>query len=77
MAKETSNFEELIRDILKNNPQVDPKKLLEGLAATKNLRSVGRRRRGYNLSVPTSRKRVRILDDDLNDPRTVHLPQRP
>ncbi len=76
MAKAKS-MEELIRDILKNNPQVDPKKLLEGRAATENLRKIGRRRRGYNLSIPTSRKKVRILDDDLDDPRTVHLRTRP
>jgi len=72
MAKKKT-VEDMIREILENNPQVDEKRLVEGLAATQRMRIIGRRRRFYGLSLPTSRKRVRIQDDDANDPRTIRL----
>ena len=65
-------MEKLIEKILKNNPQVDCRKLLEGHALTEKVRRMGRRR-GYRLALPMSGKRVRVLDDDLQDYRTVHL----
>jgi len=72
MAK---TLDQLLQDILKDNPQVDPKKVLEGHALSEGLRQTGRRRRGYRLTLPSSRKRVHVHDDDIHDPRTVHLHQ--
>lgn len=69
MAK---TLEQLIRDIVKDNPQVDLKKVLQGHVLIEKLRSTGRRR-GYRLALPMSGKRVYVLDDDIHDRRTVHL----
>lgn len=71
MAK-TKTLDQLIKDIIKCNPQVDLKKVLEGHALTETMRLTGRRR-GYRLALPMSGKRVYVLDDDLHDHRTVHL----
>lgn len=63
-------LEKLIKDIIRDNPEVDLKQVIEGHALTETLRVTGRRR-GYRLALPMSGKRVSVLDDD----RTVHLQQ--
>lgn len=68
-------LKQLLQNILKDNPQVDLKKVLEGHKLTEGLRGSARRRRGYRLALPSSRKRVSVHDDGINDHRTVHLHQ--
>ncbi len=66
--------EKLIKEILKNNPQVDLNKLMEGRALAGKLKQTIRRR-GYRLALPMSGKRAYILDEDNCDHRTVRLHQ--
>jgi hypothetical protein len=68
-------LKKLLQRIIKDNPQVDLKRVLEGHRLTEGLRGPGRRRRGYRLALPSSQKRVSVNDDGINDHRTIHLHQ--
>jgi len=65
------DLNKLIREILKDNPHADLKKILEGRAMIQKRRGIGRRR-GYRLMLPMSGRRAQIADDE-NDRRTVQL----
>ena len=60
-------------EIIKNNPQIDPKQLEEGINLWKELGQAGLVRRRYSLVPPFSKKRVRIADNSYEDSRTIHL----
>lgn len=63
----------LLDEIIKNNPQVDPKQLEKGINLGKELSKAGLTRRRYSLVPPFSKKRVRIVDNSYEDSRTIHL----
>lgn len=62
-----------LKETLKSNPRVDARKLKDGLKMSKNLRSMGFVRRGYNLAGPDTQKDAYVVDDPSTDSRTVHL----
>jgi hypothetical protein len=66
---------QLIKEIFKNNPQVDLNRIIEVHEATERRRALGRQRRGYRLTLPMFRKRAHAVDDDVHDPRTLQLRQ--
>jgi len=69
------SIKELIEEILKNNPQIDPEKIAQEHAAAEQRRALSRHRRGYRLILPMFRKRAHAADDDTHDPRTLQLRQ--
>ncbi len=69
MAK---TLEQRIQDIVKDNPQVDLKKVLQGHVLIEKFRTTSRRR-GYGLALPMSGKRAHVPDDDIHGRRTVHF----
>ena len=69
-------MDQLVSEILKDNPQIDSGKIAEEHAKTAQRRALGYRGRGYRLTGTMFRERVRTSEDDSNDPRTVHLRQR-
>jgi hypothetical protein len=62
-----------LAEIIKNNPQVDPRQLRESMELLEELRDRGVSERGYQLVPPFSGKRVQVVDNSSEDPRTVHL----
>jgi hypothetical protein len=69
----TKKLEKLLKEIVKENPQIDIKAILEQHAVTQTSRSLGRRRREYKLILPTSRRQVRVLNDRVEDRRAICL----
>ena len=69
----TKKLESLLKQIIKENPQIDIKTILEQHAVTQVSSSLGRRRREYKLILPTSRRRVRVLNDRVEDRRAICL----
>ena len=61
-----------IKTILKNNPQIDIKKLKKGCKLSEELQNMGLEKKKYELATPYSRKRV-VVEDSNEDPRTTHL----
>ena len=52
-----------LKQIAKNNPRVDLKKLREGRELSKKLEEKGFVRRGYQLPPPFARKRIELARD--------------
>ncbi len=62
-----------LEEIIRNNPHVDPRQLRESMELLEELRKRGVSERGYQLVPPFSGKRVQVVDNSSEDPRTVHL----
>ncbi len=62
-----------LAEIVKKNPHIDPKQLRESMELLEELRSRGVSERGYQLVPPFSGRRVQVIDNSAEDPRTVHL----
>ena len=62
-----------IKDILKNNPQIEIEKLREIEKMYKALDRSGLKKREYRLATPITQKRVCVDDDALRDSRTTNL----
>lgn len=60
-------------EIIKRNPKVDEKRLLELSELEKKLSEIGAAARKYQLASPVVRRRVIIGESDQSDPRTIHL----
>jgi len=65
-----------IKQIIKENPRIDARKLKEGMELLEELRRAGLPRPRYRLAPPFERRRITLTRDILNDPRTIHLPHR-
>ncbi len=63
---------QLLENILSKNPQVDVQKVAEGHMLLERLRCLGRRR-SYSIALPMSGRSARLLDDSIQDSRTVNL----
>lgn len=50
-----------IEDILKQNPQVDPSKLKEGIELSEKLKEMGFTRKGYDLATPEERRKAHAI----------------
>jgi hypothetical protein len=62
-----------IKKILKDNPQVSTELLRKAQKLGLELRKLGTLRRGYRLTSPTARERVRAAGGVDHDPRTIKL----
>lgn len=60
-------------EVLRLNPQVDPRELEEGRELLRRLREAGVGTSRRKLASPLTRRRAVIDDDPEKDPRTVHL----
>lgn len=60
-------------EIVEKNPHVDPEKLRESMELLEELRNRGVYERGYQLVPPFSGRRIQVIDNSAEDPRTVHL----
>lgn len=63
----------ILEEIIRKNPNVDLYLLDEGAKLLEELRSLGFSKKGYDLALPSTRRRSHVLDDPLIDPRAVHL----
>lgn len=62
-----------LTEIIKKNPHIDPKQFRESMELLEELRKRGVSERGYQLVPPFSGKRIQVVDNSSEDPRTVHL----
>jgi hypothetical protein len=62
-----------VEEIIRTNPNVDPKALEAGRELLRQLREQGIRRSPHKLASPLHRRRALVDDDSAKDPRTVQL----
>ncbi len=62
-----------LKELLKNNPQINIEELNKGLKMAEDLRSTGMRTRPNRSIRPLIRHRVRIMDDLESDPRVTRV----
>lgn len=60
-------------DIIRTNPNVDPRELEKGRELLRRLREHGLGASPHKLASPLSRRRALVDDEPTKDPRTVHL----
>ena len=70
-----SKKEQMLREVLKKNPQINRTVVIAGCELAERLRKSRVRRRGYQIALPMTGKNVRRLDDESQDYRTIYLQQ--
>jgi hypothetical protein len=65
-----------VEDIIKSNPDVDPKQLEEGRELLQKMRHNRTKGSRYKIVPPSARRRAVVGDEAESDPRTVHLKHR-